>query len=801
MRVPVKFDELVLKVPGDELRVKFHPRMTVLSGLGAPEREALATSIVNSLAGGPDSTALRYLDGTGRLVNALSGPDGPIRARHEDDGTPAAPPVSGGMTAASLRSLMLVQAADLGVISRTPRADEPPELRDARASLEELNAQLEEALAEEQAATAVRAELESLDEMLRLAHDGAARRQYAEVLAQLERVRAEAATLQSGSAGADADRHLLSHADAAWDLAERWRQAADELTLAVERFGAAERLDDDERKAVAALPDVPPENLTVLIDEAVDAERNRESLDSRLQVLAVAKLPAPSDVLVGELGLLDQDALWRSADRLLAAGEDVQRVQVSLGGLGGDEGGPEPAVIEELEAAHRDLEAAEQAAESVRLPGVAGTGLGVALVLAGSIGLPLLIPVGLVTAAAVGVTTLVRPRSRVAKAAAVERAALEHADAPSYLSFHLRRVDATVDPNLRGTVEAAANEHRAATLAWVELVGPEVDVHRAKALEAEVVAYNTALRNLGGAADEIEQLKVELAERAEPAVAATRTALARACAPYGISADDLTDPNAAGLAIAAAIQRVRSARAQGELEVAEAKEADLARQLGAQLLQLGFDAGELDARLGALEWGVARAREREEARANARPSAVIEAELVTLQDTARRLRRPEWAEVSPSEADAPDIGELEERREKLLVRLEEVQPDTDVVRLADRQAAVERRVMALEARHGGHDANGDPGAVADMQQHLLGRLTQASTAGPHGDPLPAVLDEVFLRVPAERKWDLLDLLHRLSEKHQLVYLSDDPFVAAWASQKAPDLSLLAPEPEPEPETV
>src|SRR5688572_8895471 len=125
MSVQVKFDELVLKIPGDELRVKFHPRMTVLSGLGAPEREALATSIVDSLAGGPESTAMRYFDGTGRLVNALSGPDGPVRARHEDDGSAAAPPVGGGMSASSLRALMLVQAADLGVVSRTPRADEP----------------------------------------------------------------------------------------------------------------------------------------------------------------------------------------------------------------------------------------------------------------------------------------------------------------------------------------------------------------------------------------------------------------------------------------------------------------------------------------------------------------------------------------------------------------------------------------------------------------------------------------------------------------------------------------------------
>jgi len=311
-----------------------------------------------------------------------------------------------------------------------------------------------------------------------------------------------------------------------------------------------------------------------------------------------------------------------------------------------------------------------------------------------------------------------------------------------------------------------------------------------------VQAYHTALRNLGGAADEIEQLRTDLAERAEPAVRTAREALAQACAAYGLTTDELAEPTRIDGRVQAAILRGKGARRQGDLEVAEAREQDAARQLSAHLLQLGFDSGELDARLGALEWAVGRATEREQARTNARPPAVVEAELVDLQETAQRLKQPEWATVTSAEAATPDIGELEERRAKLLVRLDEVRPEVDVLRLADRQAALERRVMALEARHGGHDANGDPGAVADIQQHLLGRLTTASAAGPHGDPLPAVLDEVFLRVPAERKWDLLDLLHRLSERHQVIYLSDDPFVAAWASQKDGEISLLAPEPEP-----
>ncbi len=791
----MRFDELVLKIPGDELRVKFHPRMTVLSGLGAPERRALSESILGALSGaGGDAAALRYVDSTGRLVNLVAGA-GPSQARHDDDGTPAALPLP-ATSPEALRALMLVQAADLGVVSRTVREDEPRELREARATLEEITEQLQDALGEEQQSASLQAELDQLEAQLRAAHDGAARREYARVLAQLERVRAEASALQTGAAGIEADRRLLSHADRAKALAARWSEAARVLADAVQRFGGAERLDADELARAAAVQDDVPAGLDALVDAVVDAEAHRDALDHRLQILAVAKLPAPSDLLVGELGLLDQRALWHAADRLIASSNEVQRVQVALGGLGGEEGGTAPVVIEAMEDAHRDLEAAEQAAESVRVPGVAGTGLGAAIALAGAIGAPMLIPLGLLIAGAVSTITLVLPRSRVAKAAALERSALDQTGAPSYLGFHLRRVDATVDPNLRGTVDMAASEHAAALAAWVELVGPDVDVHRAKALDAEVQAYHDALRNLGGAADEIEQLRRDLAEHAEPAVTRARHALRTACATYGLSGEELEDTDTIAARVAQEIHRGRAARLQVDLEAAEAREHAAATELDQHLLQIGFDDGELDARLGALEWAVARAVEREEARASARPRPEIDAELELLEASARQLRRPEWTTVTAADAATPDIEELEERREKVLAKLAEVRPEVDVVRLADRQAAVERRVMALEARHGGHDANGDPGAVADIQQHLLARLTKVAQAGPHGDAVPAVLDEVFLRVPAERKWDLLDLLYRLSERHQLIYLSDDPFVAAWARQCADGaLTLLEPEPE------
>lgn len=148
--------------------------------------------------------------------------------------------------------------------------------------------------------------------------------------------------------------------------------------------------------------------------------------------------------------------------------------------------------------------------------------------------------------------------------------------------------------------------------------------------------------------------------------------------------------------------------------------------------------------------------------------------------------------MTAAEAAHPDISQLEARRGELVDQLSAARAEVDVDRLAGRHAALERRVAALEVRFG----SGDPGAIADIQQHLLSHLAKAARAAPHGDPVPVILDEVFVRVPADRRWDLLDLLHRLSEEHQLVYLSDDAFVAAWARQRALDGTVTLFEPTP-----
>ena len=111
--------------------------------------------------------------------------------------------------------------------------------------------------------------------------------------------------------------------------------------------------------------------------------------------------------------------------------------------------------------------------------------------------------------------------------------------------------------------------------------------------------------------------------------------------------------------------------------------------------------------------------------------------------------------------------------------------------LADRHNAVARRVTALEEGSGlSESIVVDPN---DLQERLLARLGRARHAAPDGGPLPAILDEPFLNVPAGHKWDLLDMVERLSEGSQIIYLTDDPYVAAWAKRRSDSgaIKLLA----------
>lgn len=785
----MQLEELVLRIPGDEFRIRFHERLTVLSGIGVLERQALADSIVGALTGRAESTTLTYRDGTGRRVRAVS-TGGRLTAAYEDDGSPA-PELLGAVAAdpEALRSLMLLQAADLGITPGGLRGNDPPELAEARAMLRELADQLEATVVAAREGEPLSDELAEVEYRLRAAEDGGARREYAQVLSELERVRAEAAALQGGTAGVESDRQLLAAAPDTKALAERWAAAAVHLAELTARFGDRDRLDRDDVAAAAAIPERMPTELPGLVADLDAAVAERNALSLKLKDLAASRLPEPSDPTVAQLARAEQGRLWDAHRRAVDMANRLQEAQVAMGGLGPASGNP---LVAEIEAAHQRLDEAERDVEHGWRTGVLATGLGAAAALVAVELVPELAAILLALAAAAGLWFLLLPRRRMARAAVAEKAVLARADMPSYLAYQMRRVEASVDPDARQRLDLATLDHRTAVAAWHDVAGA-VTVEVASRLAEEVRSYARALGSLGGAAEEIEQVRRELTERAEPAVDAARAAVLRAVAPFAV--EDATE------AVEAVHERVafgRAARLQAELDRAEAAEHALGADLDHRLDELGVAEADLRERVAGLEWAVQRAEEREAVRAQGRSRDAIEDDLIRLQNEARRLRRPEWASVTSSEADAPDQAGLEARRKELLAELERVRRlEQDAEHLADRHAALERRVAALESQPG-DDGAAFAEQLADVQHELLAHLTNANHPVSDHEPVPVLLDEPFLRIPVERKWELLDMLLRLSERVQLVYLTDDPYVAAWGRRRATDGAILLLEPEPEP---
>src|SRR5262249_22671823 len=125
----MRLEELVLRTPGDEFRVRFHEHLTVLSGIGMLERQAFADSLPGALTGNAENTVLTYVDRDGRIVEIISS-GGTAVCRHLDDNSPALPLVGTvAPSADALRALVLLQAGDLGLTpSRLRSDDEDPEL-------------------------------------------------------------------------------------------------------------------------------------------------------------------------------------------------------------------------------------------------------------------------------------------------------------------------------------------------------------------------------------------------------------------------------------------------------------------------------------------------------------------------------------------------------------------------------------------------------------------------------------------------------------------------------------------------
>ena len=85
---------------------------------------------------------------------------------------------------------------------------------------------------------------------------------------------------------------------------------------------------------------------------------------------------------------------------------------------------------------------------------------------------------------------------------------------------------------------------------------------------------------------------------------------------------------------------------------------------------------------------------------------------------------------------------------------------------------------------------------ADLAHALVARLAELRHAGPGGQSLPLILDEPLNGVePSIKQW-MLELVGRSAGTPQVVYLTEDEDVAAWARMEAMAGHLAVIEPSP-----
>ncbi len=781
----MRLQQLALRVHGDDQRLRFHERLTVIGGIGVEDRQGVVEVILGTLAGEATvSHELAFVGRSGQRVTVDQTAEGTFHTFH-DDGTPGVPPsVLLGLSVHELFTLMYVDGTRLGIFRQGP--SEPRELTESRAALAALADQLAAATVARDAAAGLRQELQSIDEEIRQIEVGRPKRRYARMLLELQRLKEERSALLSSPDDVAADSELVSQLGRARTAAARWRQAHRQMSDAQRAFGARVRLDRHTLAGALNIPDRVPLDLDGLVDALAAAEAHRATLSSRLAGMMSAYLESPSHPDVARLARADQERLWEVANQAIQTAVRLEKESLALGGLVTD--GESPAIAQEIESAHCAVEHAQELVEKRRV-GMVAAGGAAALGAAAMPLVPFVAPLALAGSAAAAYWAVLGPRQQLAEAQDWETDALIRAGVPTYLSFHLRRMEAVSDPTLREGLERAAGEHRKAMADWRLLAG-DMSPLEAVELEEEVRRYAAAVSALGELPEEIVDTKRRLTEHVEPAVEMARAALMDVCRPFGIE-----HPTLAADLVHQLSEVARVARLQQALETAHAEEIEARRLVDELVTRAGYATGELAERLSAFEEQAGAAEQRVRARTLGRPVPEINAEITRLEKLAESEYRPEFG-IAFSAADArePDPTELQSRRDMTAAAYfmaHQLVPD--VARISDRKSAVERRVTFLEQQFG-EQGGASSDKVNEVERYLQERLAALRNCGAEGESLPLVVDEGFLHLRSDAKWTMLDFLDRLSSQGQVIYLTQDAEVATWARRRAAtgSISLLDP---------
>lgn len=772
----MRLQQLALRVDDEPTRLRFHERLTVITGIGTEDRQGLVEVLLGTLAGEATvSSELAYVERTGQRVTVDQTAEGTFHIFHDDGTTTVPPDVLLGLSVRELFDVMYVNARQLGILQQGP--SEPRDLTDARTALAALNDQLEAATVAKDAADALRLELMSIDEDIRQIEAGRLRRRYAKLVLELEGLRTERVALTATNREAEDDRVAAAHLALMRPLTARWRAAKRRASDAQRAFGDRVRLDAHTLAGALTVPDRVPPNLDTLVDELAAAEAIRATVSAKLAGMMAAHIESPSHPDVARLARANQDRLWYLAERAVETSQRLEEESLRLGGLTPD--GETMPLVEEIENAHEAVEQAQEIVEKRKGVGVVAAGGAAAL---GAVAIPfapLVAPIALAGSAAAAYWAVLAPRQQLAEAQDWETDALIRAGVPSYLTFHLRRMEALQDSSLRVALDRAAREHRKVMHAWRLLAG-DMAPQEALKLEDEVRAYAASVDALETLGDDVEDTRRRLVEEIEPAVEEARERLLEACRPFGIEHATLAADLVRQLAEVA-----RVARLQQQLEEAEEAELEARRGVEEPLAQMGLVDGDIETRIAAFEERATGADERVRYRSANRALREVEREIERLDALVKSEWKPEYgSSFTAADARDPDPEMLQSRREMTAMAYHTAtRLVPDVERIADRRAALERRVAALEAEFG-EAATPSKVKMAEIERELQHRLARLRHCGRSGEPLPLLMDECFVHLRPDVKWMMLDLVDRLAGHAQVVYMTDDPDVTVWARRRA-----------------
>ncbi|MBI2710973.1 MAG: hypothetical protein HYX34_14975 [Actinobacteria bacterium] len=753
----MRIEEVRLQLGNRSTRLSVHPRLTVLAGLDELTRDAVGEALVEALAGDRGDATVRLMDAMGRTVSLGEGtaehPDGARATRVVPELVP---------DIATLRRLLVVRAGDLGVNDGSPASPVVRELAQARASRDQLEAELGQAQIERAQIDRLTVERDELVVRVRAAEDYEARIAHAALVERIAALGDELASAHDLAEHEAIDRLL---ADAQGDLGgcEARRAAADERARVLRSaIALAEPVLAGEPRR--RLPDTDATGLLSLVGALRSAE---EAAATAAGALAQHRAGPPdaTSPLVLRLARLDPDVLWSAWHRLA----DVERRHAALAhdvgapdpgddhAAGHGRHGPVPADGASGRPSTRPSDDLDEArvrrvlAERHAGPLVTRGLLAVTLLLIGALlttnrelaaGTVALLAV----AAVLTYLFVVRPRRRVDRAEAREREAARRTGSGSWEDAQLRHAAPTVDDATRHAWLAVGDARIQAMASWRELAGTTT-VEQAAAVEAEVRA---------------------LAPRCNPALRRTREAELAAAAA---SAAAKVDSARSGLAAALADCR-------HDLVEAERDEVAARADIVALLSRLGITAGPDGAREA-----MTRARldslRRDRLRGTVRAADVVAAELEEVRVEAGILWQPHWAKLPPPRREK-QAGLLRRRHEELERRLSGIEPGR-VGALSSAYQQTVRTVRDLESRVTDPLAGEGPGEVA---RRLLTRVGRASGLGPDKETLPVVVDDALTPVPMDVRLDLLAMLRRVSERVQVIYLTDDMATLEWARSAA-----------------